>query len=132
MMEPAHGLQILAKIIAVEHVFDALLNTVSDLLDPVPLGLFFCHDQFSFQIYVTLLDVIFERGRQFIFRPRSQVKKSLQRKHFYLQKRDILALLRAFLMRAFSRFCSLAQGSQYLLLGPVGINNFLQISQWCF
>ena len=132
VMEPAHGLQILTEIIAVEHVFDALFNAVSNLFDPVLLGLFFCHDQASCHMHVTLLDAIFERGRQFIFRPRSQAKKSLQRKHFLFQKRDIFALLRAFRIRAFLVFCSLAQGSQYLLLGPVGTNNILQISQCRF
>jgi hypothetical protein len=47
-MEPAHGPQILTKIVAVEHVFDTLLNTVSYLFDSVPLALFFCQKTISF------------------------------------------------------------------------------------
>ena len=47
-MEPAHGPQILAEIVAVEHVFDTLLNAVSYLFDSIPLALFFCQKTNSF------------------------------------------------------------------------------------
>ena len=38
----------------------------------------------SIFIFVTLLDAIFEHGRQFIFQPQFQTKKSLRRKLFSL------------------------------------------------
>ena len=37
-MEAAHGSKIFPIIIAIEHVFDALLNTVCDFFDPFSLG----------------------------------------------------------------------------------------------
>ena len=47
-MEPAHSPQVLTEVIAVEHIFDTLLNTVSYFFDTVPLGLLFGYKIISF------------------------------------------------------------------------------------